>query len=77
MAKYLLLLAIVVLAGFWLARRYGNRSASSKTTAASPQEEDMVRCEQCGVHLPRSESLLTRGYYYCSPEHQRQHTPPS
>ena len=76
MAKYLLLLAIVVLAGFWLAKRYGNRSARSKT-AAPPREEDMVRCEQCGVHLPRSESLLTRGYYYCSPEHQRLHTPPS
>jgi len=75
-AKYLLLLAIVVLVGFWLAKRYGNRSARS-TTAAPPQEEDMVRCEQCGVHLPRSESLLTRGSYYCSPEHQRQHTPPS
>ena len=76
MAKYLLLLAIVVLAGFWLAKRYGNRSTRSSTTAPR-QEEDMVRCEQCGVHLPRSESLLTRGHYYCSPEHQRQHTPPS
>ena len=74
MAKYLLLLAVVLLVGFWLARRYGGRSARSETAASRP-EEDMVRCAQCGVHLPRSESLVTRGRYYCSVEHQRQHAP--
>ena len=76
MAKYLLLLAIIVLAGFWLAKRYGGRSARSETAASRP-EEDMVRCAQCGVHLPRSESLVTRDHYYCSAEHQRQHAPPN
>jgi len=35
--------------------------------------EDMVRCDHCGVHLPRSESLTTRGNFYCSADHQRQH----
>ena len=35
--------------------------------------EDMVRCAQCGVHLPRSESFTTRGAFYCSAEHQREH----
>jgi uncharacterized protein len=72
--KYLLLLALFLLAGYWLAKRYGYRSGRPET-AAPPPEEDMVRCAQCGVHLPRSESLLTRGHYYCSAEHQRQHTP--
>jgi hypothetical protein len=27
------------------------------------------------VHLPRSESIGTRGKFYCSAEHQRLHTP--
>lgn len=35
--------------------------------------EDMVRCAQCGVHLPRSESLTTGNVYYCSAEHRRAH----
>ncbi|HSQ05782.1 MAG TPA: PP0621 family protein [Burkholderiales bacterium] len=40
------------------------------------EQEDMVRCEHCGVHLPRSESLLASGKFYCSVEHQpRQQKP--
>jgi uncharacterized protein len=75
LAKYLILLAIVLLAGIWLAKRY--RSRGGRTEDATPRpEEDMVRCALCGVHLPRSESLMTRGSHYCSPEHQRQHTAP-
>ncbi|MBZ0092776.1 MAG: PP0621 family protein [Burkholderiales bacterium] len=35
--------------------------------------EDMVRCAQCGVHLPRSEGVLSQGEFYCSDEHRRQH----
>lgn len=38
-----------------------------------PVHEDMVRCAQCGVHLPKSESILSRGSFYCSDEHRRQH----
>lgn len=33
--------------------------------------EDMVRCAQCGVHLPRSESLTRGGDFFCSAEHMR------
>ena len=43
------------------------------TTPPSPIEEDMVRCAQCGVHLPKSESILSRGEFFCSDEHRRQH----
>ena len=75
MAKFLLLLAIGLLVGWWIAKRY--RSRIGKRADAAPRaNEDMVRCAQCGVHLPRSESLMTRGEYYCSAEHQRQHSEP-
>lgn len=33
----------------------------------------MVRCAQCGVHLPRSESLMNGDLFYCTPEHRRLH----
>ena len=33
----------------------------------------MVRCAQCGVHLPRSESLVSGQVFYCSAEHRRLH----
>ena len=31
--------------------------------------EDMVRCARCGVHLPRSESIMREAKLFCSQEH--------
>jgi uncharacterized protein len=31
----------------------------------------MVRCAQCGVHLPRSEGVAAGGDFFCSEEHRR------
>lgn len=33
--------------------------------------EQMVRCAHCGIHLPRSEALLTGGKTWCSQDHAR------
>lgn len=33
--------------------------------------EAMVRCQQCGIHLPRSEAYLSQGQTWCGPEHAR------
>ncbi len=32
--------------------------------------EDMVRCAHCGVHLPKSESILVGGHFFCGAEHR-------
>jgi uncharacterized protein len=73
-AKFLLLVVLGLLVGWWIAKRYRKRT-DARDDATPRGDEDMVRCAQCGVHLPRSESLVTRGNYYCSAEHQRQHSP--
>jgi len=31
----------------------------------------MVRCKVCGVNLPRSEAVLSKGQFYCCDEHRR------
>ena len=74
MAKFLLLLFVGLLVGFWIAKRF-RRRGDGRDAAAPRVDEDMVRCAQCGVHLPRSEGIVTHGRYYCSVEHQRQHAP--
>lgn len=33
--------------------------------------EAMVRCEHCGIHMPRSEAFLSDGHIWCGPEHAR------
>lgn len=36
--------------------------------------ENMVECEQCHVHLPRSEAFLVEGKFYCSKAHIKSNT---
>jgi len=67
-----MLVVIGLLVGWWIAKRYRARG-SGPDEAGARGTEDMVRCAVCGVHLPRSESLVTRDRYYCSAEHQREH----
>jgi formylmethanofuran dehydrogenase subunit E len=31
--------------------------------------ENMVECDQCHVHLPRSEAFLVNGKFYCTKAH--------
>jgi uncharacterized protein len=71
MGKYLLLL-VGVLVVYWMVRAGLRRRVSGKSTG-NPTAESMVRCADCGVHLPRGESLMVRDQYYCCAEHQRRH----
>jgi len=32
--------------------------------------ESMVRCEQCGVHLPASEAIKSGSHHFCCQEHR-------
>jgi uncharacterized protein len=71
MGKFLFLLLLGVVA-WWvfrtLWRAHGKETGEG---ARPPATEDMVRCVKCGVHLPRSESLLRGGRLFCSEEHAR------
>jgi uncharacterized protein len=72
MAKILLLVLGLLLA-YWILKSYRRRvdRRESQERAAGP--EDMVRCAQCGVHLPRSEGISGAGRFYCSSDHERAH----
>jgi uncharacterized protein len=72
--KYLIILLVIVLV-YWLfkAHKVKLRNGSDSRPASGGKSEDMVRCAQCGVHLPRSESLLAGRAFYCTPEHRRLH----
>ena len=45
-----------------------------RTPADAPdmnRAEAMVRCDHCGIHMPRSEAFLSNGRTWCGPEHAR------
>jgi uncharacterized protein len=75
MAKFLLLvgvIAAVVLLVKNFQRSLARQNEEDPDKAVAPtKSEDMVRCERCGVHLPRSESFLSQGRYFCTDEHRR------
>lgn len=68
--KYLLVILVVVVV---LALVFG-RQRRERSARRSPrgEAEGMVRCAQCGIHLPRSEALLRSGRTYCSTAHLEQ-----
>ena len=79
MAKFLLVIAVFIVV-YLLLRNVASKqgastardSASSGATSkksASQLTEDMVRCGVCGVHLPTSEAITSRGDFFCSKEH--------
>ncbi len=69
--RVLLLLAVVV-AVLWLARGGRRREISRRDPASppTPPREEMVSCQHCGLHLPRSEALPGRGGLFCSEAHR-------
>ena len=71
MAKFLLVIAVFIVF-YLLLRNHAKKSGEAPPphSASKPSEdEDMVRCRVCGVHLPTSEAVTSRGDFFCSKEH--------
>lgn len=70
MTKLLLVIAVTILIVFFL-KRSARRGGDVAGPKASKEVENMVRCRVCGVNLPRSEALMSRGQVYCCEEHRQ------
>ena len=67
------MLVAAILLAYWALRAYGRGLKKQGEPHKPAVEEDMVCCAQCGVHLPKSESITSQGKFFCSDEHRRQH----
>jgi len=65
----LLLLILVFVAVWWLAKGFRRKDAARDASAAVP--EQMVTCSHCGLYLPRSEAIGEGDKFYCCAEHRR------
>lgn len=72
MTRLLLLLAIAVgVILWWKHSQRGRRSGAAPSEAPpSAMPESMLRCAECGLHLPASQALPGRGGSFCSAEHR-------
>jgi uncharacterized protein len=51
------------------------RTRSDANVGSAPQLLDpLIRCAQCGVHTPRSESVVVAGQRFCCADHARRYT---
>lgn len=72
MSRLILLLAVIAVV-YWILKSYRRSVDAGQPQSQAEKSEEMVRCAQCGVHLPKSESILTGGNYFCSEAHRRAH----
>jgi uncharacterized protein len=69
MARLLLILVIVLLAV--LLWRGLQKKIKTQDNKNGPKALDMIRCDYCGLHVPKNSALLRQGRRYCSEEHMR------
>lgn len=70
MTKLLFFILLGVVAVAWFKSQ--GRSRQSLDRRGKQEVEDMVRCHVCGINLPRSEAILSRGRIYCCDDHRHQ-----
>ncbi len=68
----LLFWIILIAAAFWLWRRFTDKPGAASKPKPEQTTLSMVRCAQCGVHVPQEQALPDRGLWYCSQAHLEQ-----
>ncbi len=65
----LLLLILVIVAVWWLAKGFRRKDAA--TDAPEAASEQMVKCGHCGLYLPQREAIREGDRFFCCAEHRR------
>jgi len=50
-----------------------NGNGAARQPEAPQLAEPMIRCVECGVHAPKSDSVVVAGQVFCSAAHARRH----
>lgn len=69
----LLIFVVIAVVVYILLKSYRKKLSGEEKPNEGKQVEDMVRCAQCGVHLPKHESIMAGGKYYCCDAHRSMH----
>lgn len=66
-----LLLILILCAIVWqFLKRWLAGPSQDQTRSSTENLQQMVRCEHCGLHIPKQEAIVDRDKYYCCPEHR-------
>ncbi len=61
----------IVLFGLWLVLRFIKHALARRRPRppAPPLPADMLRCDYCGMFVPRGDAITASGKVYCSAHH--------
>lgn len=66
----LLVIALIVYLVIQIFKRWAaNKKLQSGARQKIQEEQKMVRCDVCQLHIPEKEALQHDGKFYCSQEH--------
>ncbi len=68
---FFVLLGVGLYVAFRIWRGGQQRDAARRPPQAPVAGEVMVRCERCGLNVPKSEALADGDRWYCSEDHRR------
>lgn len=64
----LIFIFVVIVVAYLLFKSYRRQLPKQDEPAKG---QDMISCAFCGIHIPKSESLLVDGKNYCSTAHSQ------
>jgi len=56
------------------ARGANGTNGAARATEAQQLAEPMIRCVECGVHAPQSDSVVVAGQPFCCAAHAQRHS---
>lgn len=72
--------AVVIIGVLFITRLLAHHAAKRELNRDKPKKgkpeslgkpEEMVRCANCGVYMPRSDAIKQDEQFWCSPEHAK------
>lgn len=69
MTRFLILLALVIVVIYFVRRAFFTKPPASGAAGTSGKTADMIRCELCGLHVPRTEAVVRNNRSYCCEDH--------
>ncbi|MBI3772310.1 MAG: hypothetical protein HY272_06395 [Gammaproteobacteria bacterium] len=69
MTRLIILLALVIVAIYFVRRTFLVKPPASDKRDVPGKTADMIRCELCGLHVPRAEAVVRNNHNYCCEDH--------
>jgi uncharacterized protein len=66
----LIFLVVLVIAWRWRIWRESAQPGKKSVKVGAAASADMIRCRECGLHLPADEAIVGKLGHYCSQEHR-------